>query len=83
MVVTDGSGNSMYTVIIVEQGTEVNDIGTASAVDLVDGPLGVSNDAPGTFSLGTTVVTWMATDAAGIHRYGNSERNRSRYNSAP
>ena len=27
----DGSGDSMYTVIIVEQGTEVNDIGTASA----------------------------------------------------
>ena len=41
------------------------DIGTATAVDLEDGPLPVSNDAPATFPVGTTVVTWTATDAAG------------------
>ena len=33
--------------------------------DLVDGSPSVSNDAPAAFVLGTTVVTWTATDAAG------------------
>jgi hypothetical protein len=37
----------------------------ATAVDTVDGPLVPSNDAPTIFPLGTTVVTFTATDAAG------------------
>ncbi len=40
-------------------------IGTGTANDLVDGPLTPTNDSPGTFPLGTTIVTWSATDAAG------------------
>jgi hypothetical protein len=40
-------------------------IGTATAVDLVDGAVAVTNDAPATFPLGTTVVTYTATDAHG------------------
>ena len=40
-------------------------IGTATASDLVDGAASVSNNAPATFLLGTTVVTYTATDAAG------------------
>ncbi len=41
------------------------DIGTGTAIDNVDGPLTPTNDSPGTFPLGTTIVTWSATDAAG------------------
>ncbi len=37
----------------------------ASAVDNVDGTLPVTNDGPGVFPLGETVVTFSATDAAG------------------
>ncbi len=40
-------------------------IGTATASDLVDGVVSVSNNAPATFPLGTTVVNWTATDANG------------------
>ena len=40
-------------------------IGTAAATDLVDGAVAVSSNAPATFPLGLTVVTWSATDAAG------------------
>lgn len=40
------------------------DIGTASASDIV-GPLNVVNDAPASFALGPTIVTWTATDGAG------------------
>ena len=36
----------------------------ASAVDDVDGPIAPSNNAPGTFPLGPTLVTFSATDAA-------------------
>ena len=39
-------------------------IGTATATDAV-GPVVISSDAPATFPLGTTTVTWTATDAAG------------------
>jgi hypothetical protein len=39
-------------------------IGTATATDLV-GVVSISSDAPATFPLGTTMVTWTATDAAG------------------
>jgi len=41
------------------------DIGTVSAEDLVDGTVAVTSDAPATFQLGLTVVTYTATDAAG------------------
>jgi hypothetical protein len=37
----------------------------ASAVDLVDGPLTPTPGTTGPFPLGTTLVTWSATDAAG------------------
>jgi hypothetical protein len=39
-------------------------IGTATATDAV-GVVSLVNNAPATFPLGTTVVTWTATDAAG------------------
>ncbi|MGI9202217.1 MAG: immunoglobulin-like domain-containing protein [Woeseiaceae bacterium] len=40
-------------------------IGTATASDFI-GPVTVSSDAPASFPLGTTVVTWTATDGAGL-----------------
>jgi len=40
-------------------------LGVVTAVDLVDGNVPVSNNAPATFPLGITTVTWTATDAAG------------------
>jgi len=40
-------------------------LGTASATDLVDGLLVPTNDAPVTFPVGVTTVTYTATDAAG------------------
>jgi probable HAF family extracellular repeat protein len=41
-------------------------LGTATAVDLVDGAVAVSNNAPAAgFPVGTTVVTWTATDSHG------------------
>ncbi|WP_038249863.1 HYR domain-containing protein [Ghiorsea bivora] len=40
-------------------------IGTASATDLVDGTVTVTNDAPNAFPVGITTVTYTATDAAG------------------
>ena len=39
-------------------------IGTATATDAV-GVVSLASDAPVTFPVGTTVVTWTATDAAG------------------
>jgi hypothetical protein len=41
------------------------DLGTATATDPEDGPVTATADATGPFPLGTTVVTWSATDAAG------------------
>ena len=42
------------------------ELGTASAMDLVDGEIEAINDAPaGGFPLGAAVVTWTATDASG------------------
>jgi len=38
-------------------------IGSASATDIF--PVSITSDAPATFALGTTVVTWTATDANG------------------
>jgi len=40
-------------------------IGQATASDTCGGAVTVTNDAPPTFPLGTTTVTWTATDAAG------------------
>lgn len=42
----------------------VVDIGIASAVDIV-GIESISNNAPVAFELGTTIVTWTATDTSG------------------
>ena len=40
-------------------------IGTATAVDDCDGTIIPTNDAPSHFPLGTTTVTWKATDKSG------------------
>jgi hypothetical protein len=40
-------------------------LGTATATDLADPSPVLTNDAPPAFPIGTTVVTWTATDAAG------------------
>ncbi len=40
-------------------------LGSVSATDLVDGSVTVSHDAPALFPVGTTVVTYSATDSAG------------------
>ena len=45
------------------------DIGQATAADAV-GPVTVTNDAPALFPLGTTTVTWTATDGAGNQTTG-------------
>ncbi|MBT8270726.1 MAG: HYR domain-containing protein, partial [Bacteroidia bacterium] len=50
-----------------EPGECVNtvDIGQALATDNCDPAVSVTNDAPGEFPFGETVVTWTATDACG------------------
>jgi len=48
--------------------TPVN-VGDASASDLADSTISITNDAPFSFSLGKTVVTWTAVDS-----FGNSIR---------
>ena len=40
------------------------DVGTGTASDIVDGAMSPTNDSPGSFPVGTTVVTWSATDTA-------------------
>lgn len=40
-------------------------LGTATATDVCDAKPTISNDAPALFPLGTTTVTWTATDASG------------------
>jgi hypothetical protein len=40
-------------------------IGTATATDLIDGSPRISNDAPESFPLGQTIVTWTAEDKFG------------------
>jgi len=40
-------------------------LGVVTAVDLVDGVVPVSNNAPASFPLGITTVTYIASDAAG------------------
>ncbi len=41
------------------------DIGTASASDLVDGPVNITHDAPVSYPLGATIVTYQAQDSRG------------------
>ena len=43
----------------------VVDLGTATATDLADADVEITSDAPGQFPLGTTTVTWTATDGSG------------------
>jgi len=50
--------------ITTDSATLVN-LGTASATDTVDGAVVVTVDNPGPYSIGTTIVTWSATDSAG------------------
>ncbi|KAF0192659.1 MAG: type 3a cellulose-binding domain-containing protein, partial [Gammaproteobacteria bacterium] len=40
-------------------------LGNATATDIVDSKLVITSDAPGTFPVGTTQVTWKATDFTG------------------
>ena len=40
-------------------------IGAANAIDLVDGSVAVTSDAPAVYPVGTTTVTWTSTDARG------------------
>ena len=49
----------------VAQGGQPVDIGTATATDICDPAPTITNDAPAQFPLGTTIVTWTATDASG------------------
>ena len=44
------------------------DLGVATATDIFGAT--VTNDAPATFALGTTVVTWTATDSSGLTSTG-------------
>jgi hypothetical protein len=41
------------------------DIGQATATDICDADVAITNDAPAVFPLGETVVTWTATDHSG------------------
>jgi len=40
-------------------------LGEASAYDLVDGVVDVTNDAPDLYPVGTTIVTFTAVDSQG------------------
>ena len=40
-------------------------LGTATATDIADPSPAITNNAPATFPVGTTTVTWNATDASG------------------
>ena len=53
------------TVECSAQGGQAVSIGTATATDICDPNPTVTIDAPATFSLGTTTVTWTAADASG------------------
>lgn len=46
-------------------GGQAVDIGTATATDACCGDIAITNDAPATFAVGQTVVTWTATDCHG------------------
>ena len=40
-------------------------LGTATATDIVDDALTITNNAPNSFPIGTTTITWTATDDSG------------------
>jgi hypothetical protein len=54
--------NVMISAFSLEKQVE---IGEAQAYDLVDSTLTITNDAPNTFPLGDTVVTWNVSDELG------------------
>ena len=41
------------------------DIGSATASDIADSDVTITNDSPGSFQVGSTVITWTATDDSG------------------
>ena len=41
------------------------DVGNAAAIDLAESSVSITNDAPFSFSLGETIVTWTAVDSFG------------------
>jgi len=49
----------------VDTPLDENDYGTATATDLVDPSLTITNNAPATFPLGDTTFSWFAIDASG------------------
>ena len=53
-------------------GTPV-DIGQATATDICDADVAITNDAPAVFPLGETVVTWTATDDSGNSATGTQK----------
>ena len=52
------------SIVISTYGPEVLSIGTATATDM-SGSVTIENDAPASFPLGDTWVTWTATDSSG------------------
>ena len=58
-------------------------LAAASATDTEDGVLSVSNDAPANFLLGTTTVTFTATDACGLVTTATSTVTINGGNAAP
>jgi hypothetical protein len=53
------------TIECSDPGGQSVDIGSATATDICDSNPAVTRDAPETYSLGDTIVTWSATDASG------------------
>jgi len=49
------------------------DIGTPTATDLVDSLMSFTNDAPASFRVGVTIVTWKATDGKGNAAYATQK----------
>ena len=76
----ENTGSAMQTVIVedttpplvtapedvtVSAPATVADIGSATAIDVVDGAVTPTADDVGPYPVGTTIVTWSATDEAG------------------
>ena len=60
--------DASFNIIGTSTTLTASDYGTATAVDLVDSTPAIRNDAPSSFALGNTTITWTATDD-----YGNSD----------
>jgi Ca2+-binding RTX toxin-like protein len=45
---------------------DIPNIGTATASDTCSEPVVITNNSPGSFPVGTTIVTWTADDAQGV-----------------